>query len=116
VGRHCGEALLQHLVGVDDLIKARERGRPYIYNQYINYSVQRTLSSNKLLEWSTIGAHNAVNQYALPAAIIILNGPTVEVDRWISENQDEVTEDFFKSVEQEIFESSTLREMAQKVS
>ena len=37
--RHGDESemsVLQHLVGVDDLIKARDRGKPYIYNQFIN--------------------------------------------------------------------------------
>jgi hypothetical protein len=68
-----------------------------------------------LLEWSAIGAQNTVNQYALPAAIIILNQPTVEAERWISEDQDAATQDFFDSVEQEIVENATLREMARKV-
>jgi len=69
----------------------------------------------KLLEWSAIGARNTVNQYALPAAIIILNQPTVEDERWISEDQGATTEDFFNSIEQEIVENATLREMAQNV-
>lgn len=69
----------------------------------------------RLLEWSTVGAYNAVNQYALPALIIILNAPAVEDQRWVSEDQDQATEDFFKSVEQEIVENETLREMAKKV-
>lgn len=69
----------------------------------------------KLLEWSAIGAHNTINQYALPAAIIILNQPTVEDERWVSEDQGAATRDFFDAVEQEIVENATLREMAQKV-
>jgi hypothetical protein len=67
-----------------------------------------TETAVRLLEWSAIGAQNTLNQYALPVAIIILNQPTVEDERWISEDQYAATRDFFSSVEQEIVENATL--------
>ena len=73
-------------------------------------------SAVKLLEWSKVGAHNTVNQYALPALVIILNGPTIENEAWISNDLDSATRDFFAAVEKEIDENTTLREMAKKVS
>lgn len=72
-------------------------------------------SAVKLLEWSLVGAHSTVNQYALPALIIVLNGPSIENETWISDDHDAATRDFFMSVEQEISENTTLREMAKKV-
>ncbi|ORY01181.1 hypothetical protein BCR34DRAFT_494078 [Clohesyomyces aquaticus] len=71
-------------------------------------------SAVKLLEWSRVGAHNTINQYALPAIIIVLNGPTCENATWISEDQDAVTRDFFTAIEKEINENATLREMAKQ--
>jgi hypothetical protein len=72
-------------------------------------------SAVKLLEWSQVGAHNTVNQYALPALIIVLNGPTIENEAWVSDDQDAATRDFFMAIEKEISENATLREMANKV-
>ena len=72
-------------------------------------------SAVKLLEWSLVGAHNTVNQYALPALIIVLNGPTIENEAWISDDHDVATRDFFTAIEKEISENTTLREMAKKV-
>ncbi|KAK3936131.1 hypothetical protein QBC46DRAFT_367088 [Diplogelasinospora grovesii] len=72
------------------------------------------LMAVKLLEWSLVGAHNTVNQSALPALIIVLNGPTIENEAWISDDHDAATRDFFMAVEQEINENATLREMAKK--
>lgn len=73
-------------------------------------------SAVKLLEWSVVGAHNTVNQYALPALIVVLNGPTIENEMWISDdNRDAATRDFFMTVEKEISENTVLREMAKKV-
>ncbi|KAH7108977.1 hypothetical protein EDB81DRAFT_704931 [Dactylonectria macrodidyma] len=68
----------------------------------------------KLLEWSSISAHNTVNQYALPALVIVLNGPTVENDAWISDDHEATTRDFFMAIEQEINKNTVLREMAKK--
>lgn len=70
----------------------------------------------KLLEWSDIGAHNTVNQYVLPAAIIVLNQRTIEDKRWISADLGAATEDFFAVVEKEIEGNNKLRAMASKAS
>jgi hypothetical protein len=72
-------------------------------------------SAIKLLEWSLVGAHNTVNQSALPALIVVLNAPTIENEAWVSDDHDAATRDFFMSIEQEITENSTVREMAKKV-
>lgn len=69
----------------------------------------------KLLEWSQFGAHNTINQFALPALIIILNAPTIENETWVSEDQSAITRDFFNVMENEISENATLRKMANKV-
>lgn len=69
----------------------------------------------KLLRWSMVGARNTVNQYALPALIIILNAPSIENEAWVSNDHNALTRDFFASIDQEISENATLREMAKKV-
>jgi hypothetical protein len=72
-------------------------------------------SAVKLLEWSSVGSHNVINQCAMPALIVVLNGPSVENEAWISDDYDAATDDFFQAVEQEIHENAVLRQMAQKV-
>ena len=74
-----------------------------------------TESAVKMLEWSSVGAHHTVNQYALPAAIIILNGPQIEDETWVSDNLDALTHQFFSIVDQEIETNSALKAMAAKV-
>ncbi|KAI1634568.1 hypothetical protein F4809DRAFT_665344 [Biscogniauxia mediterranea] len=68
----------------------------------------------RLLQWSQIGARNTVNQYALPALIIVLNGPNIENEAWISDDRDAATEDFFMAISSEIRENATFMEMASK--
>ncbi|KAF7547599.1 hypothetical protein G7Z17_g7633 [Cylindrodendrum hubeiense] len=68
----------------------------------------------KLLEWSRVGAHNTVNQYALPALVIVLNGPTFENSAWISGDHEAATRDFFMAIEQEINKNTALRKMAKQ--
>lgn len=70
----------------------------------------------KLLEWSQIGAHNTINKSSLPALIIVLNGPEIEDETWISDDHDALTKEFFKAIENQIVENTTLRNMAKKVS
>jgi hypothetical protein len=69
----------------------------------------------KLLEWSSVGAHNTVNQYALPALIIVLNSPGSENEAWLSDDSEAVTNDFFNAIEKEISEDATISAMAKKV-
>ncbi|PVI06697.1 hypothetical protein DM02DRAFT_709324 [Periconia macrospinosa] len=66
-----------------------------------------------LLDWSRVGSHNTVNQYALPALIVILNGPTIENNAWLIDD-DAATNDFFMTIEHEIQENNVLRAMALK--
>lgn len=72
-------------------------------------------SALKLLEWSRTGVKNAVNQYALPALIIILNGPALENEQWLRGDQERVTDDFFDAIEPELLKSSEFRELARRV-
>jgi hypothetical protein len=74
-----------------------------------------TDSAVKLLEWSSVGAHHTVNQYALPAAIIILNGPQIEDKLWVSDDLDALTHQFFGIIDSEIETNSALKAMAKKV-
>ncbi|OCL06979.1 hypothetical protein AOQ84DRAFT_258516, partial [Glonium stellatum] len=67
-----------------------------------------------LLEWSEAGAHHTVNQYALPAAVIVLNAPPIEDERWVSDDLDALTDDFFKQVDKELKENKKLRKKAKK--
>jgi hypothetical protein len=69
----------------------------------------------KLLEWSSVGAHNTVNQYALPALIIVLNSPDSENEAWLSGDSEAVTNDFFSAIEKEISEDASISAMAKKV-
>jgi hypothetical protein len=69
----------------------------------------------KLLEWSSIGAHHTVNQYALPAAIIVLNAPQMENESWVSDDPDALTWQFFDTISREIKTNTRLRDMASKV-
>jgi hypothetical protein len=69
----------------------------------------------KLLEWSSIGAHHTVNQYALPAAIIVLNAPQIENESWVSDDPDALTWQFFDTISREIETNTRLRDMASKV-
>ncbi|KAI1388650.1 uncharacterized protein F4822DRAFT_437371 [Hypoxylon trugodes] len=71
-------------------------------------------SALRLVEWSQVGSHNAVNQCALPALIIVLNGPAIENESWISNDYDAVTRDFFSTIDAEIDENIDFSEMAKK--
>ncbi|KAK0704631.1 hypothetical protein B0H67DRAFT_649061 [Lasiosphaeris hirsuta] len=52
-------------------------------------------SALRLLEWSMVGAQSTINQQALPALIIILNGPTLENPAWISGDPEAAAKDFY---------------------
>ena len=68
-----------------------------------------------LLRWSEQGAQKSLNQYALPAAIIILNQATVEDEAWVSNNPDVATDDFFTALQKEVENNRELRALAKKV-
>ncbi|KAK1621470.1 hypothetical protein BDP81DRAFT_513134, partial [Colletotrichum phormii] len=72
-------------------------------------------SALKLLDWSMIGAQSAINQQALPALVIVLNGPSIEDESWISDSQDCVTNSFFSAVDKEITRNATIQEHASRV-
>jgi hypothetical protein len=92
----------------------------YIFSDVVCYVTRNHKtwadSALRLLEWSMIGAQNTINQHALPALIIILNGPTLENEEWLSGHPDAATEDFFSAIEKEISENNYLRNLANKVS
>jgi hypothetical protein len=69
----------------------------------------------RLLNWSQAGAQNALNQSALPAAIIIINAPDGESEDWVSEDLEAMTNQFFHDIDKELERDEELREMARKV-
>ncbi|KAF3911199.1 hypothetical protein AA313_de0210078 [Arthrobotrys entomopaga] len=90
----------------------------YIFSDVVCYVTRNHRSwadtAVRLLEWSSVGAQHAINQYTLPALIIILNGPSTEDKLWASDDLDAVTHDFFAAVENEIEHNDTLRLLATK--
>lgn len=72
-------------------------------------------SALKLLNWSKAGSQKAINQYALPALIIVLNAPTYENENWLQDDPDNVTDDFFNTIEPEMRATSEFRELAKKL-
>lgn len=73
-------------------------------------------SAMRLLEWSMVGAENTINQSALSALIIILNGPALENEKWVSDDHDAATKDFFQAIEKEISANAKIKAMAKRVS
>lgn len=92
----------------------------YIFSDVICYATRNHKawadSALRLLEWSMVGAQHTINQHALPALIIVLNGPTLENEEWVSGDPDAATRDFFTAIEREISENNSIRALAQKVS
>ena len=70
---------------------------------------------NNLLEWATVAAQHAVNQYALPAAILVLNGPPTGKPSWMSDDQNVLTNEFFKVVEADMTENAFVKDLAEQV-
>jgi len=68
-----------------------------------------------LLRWGTVGAQHAINQYALPAAIIVLNAPPEENTEWVSDDLDFLTEQFFSVIESAFRDNAYINDLARKV-
>lgn len=68
-----------------------------------------------LMQWSERGARKSLNQYALPAAIIIINQPTTEFPRWTTSDTEVATNEFFISIESELQSNNDLKAIAHKV-
>ncbi|KAK3900585.1 hypothetical protein C8A05DRAFT_17128 [Staphylotrichum tortipilum] len=90
----------------------------YMFSDVVCYVTRSTRawpdSAIRLLNWSMTGAQGNINQHSLPALIIILNGPTVENEAWVSDDYEAVTKDFFKAVDSEIDANAKIRELAEK--
>ena len=73
--------------------------------------------ARKVLEWGQVGARNAVNQYSLPALVVIINGPTIEnpPQSWLSDDLDAATKSFFNHINEEINTNATLQALAKEV-
>ena len=70
----------------------------------------------RLMGWSKIGAQNTINQYSLPALIIILNASTYSNETWVgSGDQDVVTDAFFRAIDEEIRHNNEFRARAARV-
>lgn len=72
--------------------------------------------ARKVLEWGKVGARNAVNQYSLPALIVIINGPTIEdpPQSWLSDDLDAATNSFFNRINEEINTNAMLQALAEE--
>lgn len=68
-----------------------------------------------LMRWSEQGAKKSLNQYALPAVIIIINKSTTEYEEWVQEDTEAATNDFFAFIESEVESNNELKAMAEKV-
>jgi hypothetical protein len=71
--------------------------------------------ATRLMKWSEQGAKKSLNQYALPAVIIIINKSTTEYPEWIGEDTGQATRDFFKRTEGELNSNNDLKALAEKV-
>lgn len=91
----------------------------YIFSDVVCYVTRNHRawadSAVRLLEWSLVGAQGSINQHSLPALIIILNGPAMENESWVSDDLGAATRDFFAAIEQEIEANVRIRELAKKV-
>lgn len=68
-----------------------------------------------LMQWSETGAGKSLNQYALPAAVIIINQPTTEFPSWTTTDTEVATNEFFISIESELQSNNALKAIAKKV-
>ena len=90
----------------------------YIFSDVVCYVTRNhkawAQSAIHLLEWSKAGVQNTINQHTLPALVIILNGPAIEMEEWLGDDTDLCTEAFFSAVEKEISETTEFREQARR--
>lgn len=68
-----------------------------------------------LMQWSEVGARKSLNQYTLPAVIIIINQPTTDFPRWTTTDTEVATNDFFDTIESEVQSNNDLKAIAAKV-
>ena len=91
----------------------------YIFSDVICYITRNPRGwaevVSNLLEWATVAAQHAVNQYALPAAILVLNGPPDGRAAWMGDDVDALTDEFFSAVESQIEESTFVKGVAEQV-
>ncbi|KAF3315355.1 hypothetical protein TWF173_003895 [Orbilia oligospora] len=90
----------------------------YIFSDVICYVMreQRFWASVtvQLLKWSSVGAQHAINQYTLPALVIILNNSGSENEAWVSDDQNILTKEFFAAISRELNDTDSLRDLAMK--
>jgi hypothetical protein len=72
-------------------------------------------TAEKLLEWSQVGANHAVNQYSLPALIIILNAPSEEREEFILDDT-AAKKEFYGGLGSGLTKNTMFRRLAGKVS
>lgn len=91
----------------------------YIFSDVVCYVTRNprnwTEIAVNLLDWAKIGAQHAINQYALPAAIVVLNGPPQESEFWISDDVETLTREFFKIIGDSIDKNAFIRSLASQV-
>ncbi|KAF3186133.1 hypothetical protein TWF788_003601 [Orbilia oligospora] len=90
----------------------------YIFSDVICYVTREQRSwanaTVQLLEWSSVGAQHAINQYTLPALIIILNNSGVENEAWVSDDRNILTKEFFTTISEKLNDNDGLRNLAMK--
>ncbi|KAF3160773.1 hypothetical protein TWF788_002869 [Orbilia oligospora] len=70
---------------------------------------------NRLLNWSTTGAQHTINQAALPALILIINGRNEGREEWVSEEGGDIlTRHVLETMRVEVATDPKLKEMAHK--
>lgn len=91
----------------------------YIFSDVICYVTrsQRSWATivDHLLGWVNTAAQEAINQYALPAVILVLNGPPTGQHSWVYGDPDEMTAAFFASVEPGLRDSVVCKKLAKQV-
>jgi hypothetical protein len=90
----------------------------YIFSDVVCYVTRNTkgwpVVVDNLLRWAMVAAQHAVNQYALPAAIIVLNGTYDGQPEWVDGNPEYLTRRFFRIVEN-MMEDKYIQSVAEQV-
>ena len=91
----------------------------YIFSDVVCYVTRNTKGwapvVENLLKWAMVAAQNAVNQYALPAAIIVLNGSYDGRAEWVDGDPEHLTRRFLRIVEKMMTENAFIKDTAQQV-
>lgn len=75
--------------------------------------------ARQVLHWAQVGARAAVNQYSLPALVIVINAPPIRSvpEEWLSDDggRGALTKNFFANIECELKANEELKALAKEV-